>query len=134
MTLDLQKKEFHKALVKADREARDLPGYTGHVFRKMIAGHGGWKAAKLMLQPMSRGKVQDGFVELWMCGGIELTVESIILEPKWYELFTRDDRREAYRRLSSVGCEIERELTPHKVRYIVLQYSRPLRPLPSPIA
>ncbi|TKC00069.1 MAG: hypothetical protein E5W81_01785 [Mesorhizobium sp.] len=122
------RKLFHQVMVKADAEARCLPGYTGHVFRRMIAQHGGWKAAKLVLQPMQNGKVQNGFVELWMHGGVELTVEAIVLEPQWYDLFNRNDRREAYRRLISVGCEIDRELTPHKVRYIVRQYSRPLRP------
>ncbi|MER9251691.1 hypothetical protein NKI59_07725 [Mesorhizobium sp. M0598] len=127
MTAQL-KKEFHQAMLAADAAARRLPGYTGHVFRRMIDDHGGWQAAKLVLQPMPSGKVQDGFVDLWMCGGIELTAEAIILEQKWWDLFTANDRKEAYRRLISAGCEIVRELTPHKVRYIVLQYSRPLRP------
>ncbi|TRC93905.1 hypothetical protein FJV77_20735 [Mesorhizobium sp. WSM4306] len=122
------KNEFHQAMLEADAAARSLPGYSGHVFRRMIADSGGWKAAKLVLQPMPNGKVQDGFVELWMCDGLELTVEAIVLEQKWYDLFTANDRKEAYRRLISVGCDIARQLTPHKVQYIVLQYSRPLRP------
>jgi hypothetical protein len=116
-------------MVQADAEAKRLPGYTGHVFTRMIAEHGGWKAAKLVLQPMPNGKVQEGFVDLWMHGGVELTVEAIVLQPEWYALFTKADRKEAYRRLISAGCEIDRELTPHRVRYIVVRYSRPLHRL-----
>ena len=44
-------------------------------------------------------KPQDGFLKLHELGHPELTMESIILEEQWKDLFTEEDRKAAGNKL-----------------------------------
>jgi hypothetical protein len=51
-------------------------------------------ARRLLTLPPS-----EGFGRLALMGRLDLTVETLILEPRWSDVFTDDERRTAKRRL-----------------------------------
>ena len=62
----------------------------------MISGSGALSAARTLL---ARRQVSEGFGRLWELGRPDLTVEALVLEPRWSDLFTDAERATARRRL-----------------------------------
>ena len=108
-------RDFAKAMLAADAEARRLSGYTGHVFRRMMVDYGPYEAAKEIMRPTPPGQVQEGFTDLFMRKRLDLTVEWQVIQYNFELLFTVEVRREAYRRFHSVGCSIGRLCLPKGV-------------------
>ena len=67
----------------------------------MLGDHGGVETAHRLLPGMS-----DGFTELWKRNRLDLTVESLILQPKWLDLFSDDERAIARVRLRECGVDV----------------------------
>ena len=66
-------------------------------FKQMINEKGdGVDAVRRLIQ---KPDVTDTFTNLFLKECSHLTVESVILQPKWHELFTDDERRIARERL-----------------------------------
>jgi len=98
-----------------DRAEREV-GYNATRFVEMVAERGGVGAAKALL---AAAEVSDGFANLWEAGRLDLTVEALVLEPEFEDLFThpsarwcsvgstgsarRDDHSMARRGTSTVG-------------------------------
>jgi hypothetical protein len=93
---DSIKVAFQKRLEEAARAAKKDVNYYPGYFWEMLREHGGVRTAQLLLE---KKKVSEGFVKLWLTERPDLTVESIILEPEWHELFTDAERQIARRRL-----------------------------------
>ncbi len=81
-----------KTISDSARECR----YTPHIFIEMRARYGTVEAIKMLLR---KPIAASGFVRLWEKDRLDLTVESIILEPEWADLFTPEERQIAKRRL-----------------------------------
>src|SRR5690349_8971722 len=58
--------------------------YRANDLRKMVAQHGGVRTAKILL---ARPEPSSGFTELLLRGAVDLTVEAIVLQPRWRSLF-----------------------------------------------
>ena len=65
---------------------------------QMIQQDGGVGAAKRVIQGMT-----DTFVKLWEADRLDLTVEAVVLEPQWAELFTSTELDVARQRLRDAG-------------------------------
>ncbi|MCX5668912.1 MAG: hypothetical protein NTX89_02160 [Candidatus Omnitrophica bacterium] len=92
--------EFNQAMLNIYEEAKRKYDYNGLRFLQMIKEHGGLEAAKRIINDTNI-KLQ-GFTELFMRGGQEglnLTVEALVLDPKWRDLFTDADRKIASERM-----------------------------------
>ncbi len=75
----------------------DALGYRPTGMLQMIDRLGGiGTARRLLVLPPS-----DGFGRLAMLSRLDLAVESLVLEPRWYTVFTEEERRIARRRLGS---------------------------------
>ena len=84
MSVDDLKMEFHEAMLKIYRRAKDEAGYNATRFLRMVSEHGGVGAAKKLIPEMS-----DGFTALWNRERLDLTVEALIIDtPKFHPLFS----------------------------------------------
>ena len=91
--------EFDKAMRGVYYSAKDECGYHATYFLQMLDEHGGIETARRLLA----GRVQDGFTKLWEYGRLDLTVECLVLNERFRELFDDDQLKTARRRL----CELE---------------------------
>jgi hypothetical protein len=107
MTDDLAA-QFDRAMHRIlERAAALKPPLTFPGFRGMLAEHGGKGTADVLL---AQSQVSEGFTKLVLHSletgskdALQLTVESLVLEEPWRQLFTRAQLRTAERRLREVG-------------------------------
>ena len=76
-------------------------GYIATRFHQMLTEHGGVETARRLLPQMS-----DGFTALWRRNRLDLTVEALVLQPRWASLFSEKERGIARGRLKECGWEI----------------------------
>lgn len=93
-------KEFTRAMEQIYTEATKL-GYRPIAFRAMVAEHGGVETARRLI----RGSATSGFEALWEIKRLDLSVEALILNPKWLSLFSPDELKMARKRLRAYGYE-----------------------------
>lgn len=79
---------------------RSEAGYTASYFLGMLAQHGAQDTAHRLLASPA---ISDGFAELWERGRLDLTVEAIVVEPEFAELFSTEEIAMARRRLEQFG-------------------------------
>src|SRR6266480_7924576 len=90
-------RNFHEAMLGIYRRAKSEAGYTATRFLGMVVERGGLETARYLLHAE---KVSDGYTALWERGRLDLTVEAIILQPEWRDLFSEIEREIARRRLA----------------------------------
>jgi hypothetical protein len=88
---------FHDAMVNVYRRARTEAGYNATLFLTMVSQHGGLKAARTLL---NAARPSEGFTALWERKRLDLSVEAVILEPRFQPLFTDEERQRARDRLA----------------------------------
>jgi hypothetical protein len=94
--VSIKEQEFHAAMFDVYRRAKDEYGYNATRFLEMLGEHGGLGTAHILLQAPG---VSEGYTALWERGGLEVTVEAVVLNPKWRELFSADESKTARKRL-----------------------------------
>src|SRR5687767_4560533 len=92
--------EFHEAMLDVYRRAKAEAGYPANRFLGMVSEHGGLHTAHYLL---SQPAVSDGYAALWQRRRLDLTVEAVILQPRWRPLFTTAERNTAIARLREYG-------------------------------
>jgi hypothetical protein len=92
---------FDERMMRAYLQAKIDAGYNATRFHQMLTEHGGVETARRLLPQMS-----DGFTQLWQRKRLDLTVEWIVLEPQWHDLFSDEERDIARRRLVESGASI----------------------------
>ena len=93
---------FDNAMMQIYVQAKQQAGYTATRFHQMLTEHGGVETARRLLPQMS-----DGFAELWRRKRLDLTVEALVLQPRWAGLFGRHELEIARGRLKECGLEIQ---------------------------
>lgn len=88
--------EFDAAMLDIYRRAKADADYTATRFLGMVVDRGGLSTARYLLNAPT---VSDGYSALWQRGRLDLTVEAMILERKWWPLFTKAERQIAVKRL-----------------------------------
>ena len=81
-------------------EAARKRGYVATYFLQMLEEYGGRETAKRLL---AKSEPQTGLFELWNLGLLNESLESVVLQDKFKELFTIDELTEAHRRLEELG-------------------------------
>lgn len=93
-------REFAGRMTDVYRRGLAEAGYNATYFRSMLAELGPLATAhKLLAAPA----VSDGFAALWERGRMDLTVEAVVVEPQFAELFSSDEIAVAQRRLEQFG-------------------------------
>ena len=92
--------DFDAAMLDIYRRAKSDAHYTATRFLGMVVERGGLETARYLLHAPT---VSDGYTALWERGRLDLTVEVLILEPKWRTLFSDAERQIAVARLREYG-------------------------------
>ena len=90
---------FHDRMLAIYKDAKAV-GYNAARFLAMVTEHGGLETARILLRATG---VSDGYTALWERQRLDLTVEALVLEPRWTPLFTDHERQVATRRLRDYG-------------------------------
>lgn len=93
------KAQFHQEMLRIYKEAAGF-GYRPTYFLRMVNELGGLAAAQQLLRD---GTVSDGFVRLWDEGLLDISVEAVVLDPRWQALFSSHESDVARRRLEDAG-------------------------------
>ena len=94
-TMTEVEKEFTVACENTAAECR-LLGYDPSEWMRMVKDHGAVEAARRLIKA---SEIQDGLKKLLRMGHVELTVEHAVLDERWRDLFTQDERNAAEWRL-----------------------------------
>ena len=89
--------QFHKRMLSLCQEAARVVNFPTILSRR-IQKHGGVEAARRTVQDMT-----PTFEKLWEAKRLDLTVEAVVLDPQWAELFAPEDLAIARQRLVDVG-------------------------------
>jgi len=114
---DLER-EFQIAAIKMYLAVLEECRYNEKVFLKMVADLGARNAAKALLGPRH---VQSGLRGLRRLGRLDLSVEHLVIQPRWQDLFGDYEREEARMRLKkrakpTAGHQCEAEDCPLRLR------------------
>jgi 5-methylcytosine-specific restriction enzyme A len=102
MSLD---EELTAAFIEGYQVAGREVGYWGRRFLQAVKRNGGLATAKRMLLPRNQGQ-RKGLDALLEANRPELTVEAIVLQPKFRTLFTASELSVAQERLGEYGNAI----------------------------
>lgn len=91
--------EFHKDMIEIYRRAKEECGYNATRFLQMVLNNNGLKTAKKLL---ATSEPSDGFTELWRNNRLDLTVENLVLQPRYRSLFTEEELAVARDRLTAL--------------------------------
>jgi hypothetical protein len=92
--------DFERAMRDVYVRAKAEANYTAGYFVGMLSTYGGLGTAKRLL---ASSEVHSGFTALYERGRLDLTVEALVVQPKFSELFTDDELDKARRRLDQLG-------------------------------
>ena len=87
------------------RMAKEECDYNATYFLNMLHEHGGIETAHRLL---ASGTPQYGFTKLWECRRLDITVECLVLNPRFQELFEDHQLETARRRLRQYGFDPDR--------------------------
>jgi hypothetical protein len=85
-------------MVRIYERAKAEINYVATRFLQLVSEKGGVEAAR---QLITSDRPSDGFTTLWERGGLDLSVEALVLRPEFQELFTDHERTLARERLRS---------------------------------
>lgn len=92
--------QFHREMIAVYQNAlRDCTQKAAY-FLQMVGGQGGVEVAKKLLQS---DDTEHGFTALWKCGRLDLMVEHLVLQPKYADLFSDEEKEMARHRLRMHG-------------------------------
>ncbi|HOQ68449.1 MAG TPA: hypothetical protein PLK74_00740 [Anaerolineaceae bacterium] len=92
--------DFHKDMIEIYHRAKEECDYNATRFLQMVSNEGGLKTATKLL---ATAEPSDGFTELWRNHRLDLTMENLVLKPKYRSLFTEQEIEIARERLDSYG-------------------------------
>jgi 5-methylcytosine-specific restriction protein A len=109
--------DFHEAMIDLYHAAGRRAGHWARYHLRDVRRHGGVRAARRMLRPRAGGATQKGLQALIDAGlAHEISVEALVLEPRFSRLFTDAERGEAARRLAALpGYAKRRPVPPSEV-------------------
>jgi len=90
---------FKEGMLKTYREAFKL-GYKATYFLRMVNEMGAVPAAKRLIHDPN---FSSGFTQLWELKRLDLSVEALVLQPQWQELFDDQDRKAAREKLAKLN-------------------------------
>jgi hypothetical protein len=89
--------EFHDAMLNLYQRAGRECGYWANYFIRDLKNYGGVETAcRLLAKPE-----QTGLSKLEALGRLDITVEWLVLKPRYAPLFTEEERTIAYDRLAA---------------------------------
>jgi len=97
--------QFHDAMLGIYDAAKRLkPPYHAPRFLRMVHEHGGKETADRLL---ATNEPSEGFTQLFLRGkeNLKISVEYVVLQKPWRELFSEEQREIARKRLRDYKCD-----------------------------
>jgi hypothetical protein len=95
--------QFHKEMIDVCQNAlRDCTQRAAY-FLELVGRQGGVETVKKLLQS---NDIEHGFTALWKCGRLDLIFEYLVLQPKYTDLFTDEEKEMARNRLKEYGYSL----------------------------
>lgn len=94
--------ELDREMLGVYTRAKSECAYTATYYYNMLADLRGLATAKRLL---AHSNAQYGFEKLWELGRLDLTVECLVLRPRFRPLFEPEELAEARRRLKAHGVD-----------------------------
>lgn len=91
---------FHEEMLQIYYQAKKHCNYNATRFFQMVNEKGGLTTAKVLL---SNQESQSGLTTLWECGRLDLSMEALVIAPRFEELFSLEEREMARERLMGYG-------------------------------
>ncbi|MDR3600473.1 MAG: hypothetical protein P4L49_08355 [Desulfosporosinus sp.] len=91
---------FHDAMIDIYLRAKRECKYTASRFLQMVTEKGGIEAARALIQ---KDGGTEGFTKLWELRRLDLSVEALVLQEQYRELFTDQERTLCRDRLEKYG-------------------------------
>lgn len=88
--------QFEQEMLNIYERAKAELGYNASYFLQMVHQDGGLATAKALV---NKKTVSDGYGVLAEKGRLDLTVEALVVQEPWQELFTEDELKRAQKRL-----------------------------------
>src|SRR5216117_1155146 len=95
-------RQFNEAMLDVYRRAKAEAGYNATRFLGMVTELGGYETAHTLMHAPT---VSEGYTALWERGRLDLTIEAVILQAEWRDLFSELERAIARRRLAEYGYD-----------------------------
>lgn len=96
--------DFYKEMLNIYEQADIQCNYRATRFKQMVAENGGVITAKKLI---SKNGGTEGFLRLWECNRLDLSIEALVLKDKYKELFTNEERRICKDRLKEYDFVVE---------------------------
>jgi len=100
MTTPLLERKFHDEMIRLYRVTGEATGYWANRYLQKVRRVGGLQAAHDALTPTA--DMAAGLVRLAKEHRLDLSLEYLVLQPPWRDLFTPDELRVARERLAAV--------------------------------
>jgi hypothetical protein len=101
MSSEELKAEFDDEMFGIYQRALAEANYKANRFLQMLYEHHGLETARILIHAAA---VSEGYTALWERGRLDLTVEAVIHDnPKWHELFTKEELDICTKRLTEYG-------------------------------
>jgi len=97
---------FHNAMLGIYEKAKEECRYNATYFLRMVMEMGGVAAAKRLL---SSNVPQSGLFELWECGRLDISMEALVLNPRFRSLFTEEELKTDEQRLKDLGYKFSKK-------------------------
>lgn len=115
--------EFHAEMLGLYKRTGKAMGYWPNYFLRKVKRVRGLKYAQDLLQPSKKGF--SGFGRLADENQLELSVEYMVLVPKWAPLFTEQERQIARKRLTDAGFDAFPDTEPDEIIFFNNCRNRP---------
>jgi hypothetical protein len=92
--------DFNTAMLEVYTRAKTEAKYAAVRFLQMVVERGGVATARYLLREPT---ISAGYAALYERGRLDLTVERVVLDPRWRDLFTRAELQVAVKRLGEYG-------------------------------
>ncbi|HUU87963.1 MAG TPA: hypothetical protein VMX17_09430 [Candidatus Glassbacteria bacterium] len=99
MNDDLERR-FHRAMLKIYTKAKKECNYHATRFFQLLDEYRGLETARMLLR---NPQIQEGLANLYELGRLDLTVEALVIDPDWKELFEPEEIEIARTRLLDLG-------------------------------
>jgi hypothetical protein len=95
--------EFTQAMLSIYRNAKSQAHYDAKIFLGMVIDRGGLETARYLVMS---DRPSDGYTALYERQRLDLTVEALVIQPEWDDLFSEEERARAHQRLADYGFDV----------------------------
>lgn len=101
MPTQAQLQAFHQAAASLINSIENRV-YRPNYFISLMAESGAYEAARQVIHSQN---IPDGFLTLQQAGQLRLTIEALVLQPEWADLFEPETLQAARHRLDTFGFQ-----------------------------